>query len=188
MSRSEGLREATILGAAALAITDRSMAAAQSPDAPSASAAAALSALRHFLDGATLDQLRSVLGLSHSGAVRLVDRLCASGLAKRGPGSDGRSRCVALTERGARVADEITTARLDAIDALTAGLSAAEKRTLVELAGRVLANVVATKDGGAWTCRMCSISACGRERELCPAANAATKRFDAAVTGVAEPS
>ncbi len=95
---------------------------------------------------------------------------------------------VSLSPRGARLADEITTARLDAIDALTAGLSATEKRTLVELAGRILANVVATKDGGAWTCRMCSVSACGRERGLCPTANVATKRFGAAATGVAEPS
>lgn len=187
MIPAERLRDATILGAAALAITDRSVAAAQSPDAPSASAAAALSALRHFLDGATLDQLGSVLGLSHSGAVRLVDRLCESGLAQRGPGSDGRSRCVTLTEWGTRLADEITAARLGVIDALTAGLSATERRTLVELAGRVLANAVATKDHGAWTCRMCSISACGRERGLCPAANAATKRFGSAATGASEP-
>lgn len=184
MSNSERLRDATIIGAAALALSDRAMVAAASPDAPSPSAAAALSALRHFLDDATLDQLRGVLGLSHSGVVRLVDRLCESGLTTRGPGSDGRSRIVRLTERGTELADEVTAERLSAIDALTTGLSAADKHTLVELLGRVLATVVATKDGGAWTCRMCSVSACGRERGLCPTANAATERFGAAVTGV----
>jgi DNA-binding MarR family transcriptional regulator len=184
VSKSDRLRDATILGAAALAVTDRAMTAAASEDALSPSTAAALSALRHFLNDATLDQLRSVLGLTHSGTVRLVDRLCDSGLTTRGPGSDGRSRIVRLTERGAEIADEVTEERLSAIDALTTGLSTAEKRTLVELLGRVLANVVATKDGGAWTCRLCSVSACGRERGLCPTANAASERFGPAATGV----
>ncbi len=184
MKKSERLRHATVVGAASLAIADRASAAATSQDAPSASAAAALSALRHFLHDATLDQLRNVLGLTHSGTVRLVDRLCRYGLATRAPGSDGRSRRVSLTERGAQLADEITAERLSAIDTLTEGLSTVEVETLVELLGRVLANVVATKDGGAWTCRLCSVSACGRERGLCPAANAATERFGAAATGV----
>jgi DNA-binding MarR family transcriptional regulator len=143
----------------------------------STSTVAALSSLYNFLEGATLDDLRSVLGLSHSGAVRLVDRLADAGLARRGPGRDNRSRSVTLTEQGTELAAQITKARLDAIDRLTAGLGASERRTLVELLSRVLANVVATKDGGAWTCRLCSVSACGRGRGLCPAANTAAERF-----------
>jgi hypothetical protein len=132
VSKSEDSRDATILGAAARAITDRSMAAVQSPDTLSAPPATALSALRHFLDGATLDQPRNVLGLSHFEAARLVDRLFASALATRGPGSDGRSR-------GAWPAAEITAARLSAIDELTAGLPVPERHGLVELAGRATA-------------------------------------------------
>ncbi len=149
----------------------------ETTDELSTSTVAALSSLHHFLDDATVDDLRRVLGLSHSGAVRLVDRLADAGLARRGPGRDHRSRSVALTERGAELAAEITEARLDAIDRLTVGLTSGERRTLVGLLGRVLANVVTTKDGGAWTCRLCSVSACGRQRGLCPAANAAAERF-----------
>lgn len=74
MTKSEDFRDAMILGAAARAITDRSMAAVQSPETPSAPPATALSALRHFLDGDTLDQPRNVLGLPHFEAARLVDR------------------------------------------------------------------------------------------------------------------
>jgi len=146
LSGSDRQRDATIIGAAALAITDRA-AVPETTDELSTSTVAALSSLHHFLDDATVDDLRRVLGLSHSGAVRLVDRLADAGLARRGPGRDLRSRSVALTKRGTELAVEITNARLEAIDRLTVGLTSGERRTLVGLLGRVLANVVTTKDG-----------------------------------------
>ncbi|MGV2386825.1 MAG UNVERIFIED_CONTAM: MarR family transcriptional regulator, partial [Thermobifida fusca] len=79
-------RVANVLGALALAVTDRTSAAIAAAAGQSVSAAAALSAMHHFLDRPTLDQLRRVLGLTHSGAVRLVDRLVDAGLVTRGPG------------------------------------------------------------------------------------------------------
>ncbi|HEY0815269.1 MAG TPA: MarR family transcriptional regulator [Pseudonocardia sp.] len=188
MNRQERERHATVLGAAALAITDRAAAAVATVTTPSVTAAAAVSAMRHFLVRPTLDQLRRVLGLTHSGAVRLVDRLCEAGLAERHVGQDGRSREVALTAGGERLADQITAARLTALDRLTAGLTAAEQRTLVELLGRVLANVVDTKNEGAWICRLCDTSACGRSDGLCPTATAATRRFGGEATGLADRS
>ena len=42
---------------------------------PSTSDASAVSALGQFLDGATIDSVHKVLGVTPSGAVRLVDRL-----------------------------------------------------------------------------------------------------------------
>ena len=68
-------RQANLLGALALVITDQSAQAVAAAAGQSVSAAAALSALHHFLDRPTLDQLHKVLGLTPSGAVRLVDRL-----------------------------------------------------------------------------------------------------------------
>ena len=62
--------QANLLRAVALAISDRAAASAGNP-----TTTAALSALLHFLDQPTIDQLRRVLGLTPSGAVRLVDRL-----------------------------------------------------------------------------------------------------------------
>src|SRR5262249_61555822 len=50
------------------------------------SAAAALSALLHFLDRPTVDLLRQVLGLTSSGTVRLVDPLAGAGDGERRPG------------------------------------------------------------------------------------------------------
>jgi DNA-binding MarR family transcriptional regulator len=143
----------------------------------SVSAAAALSALHQFLDHPTVDELRRVLGLTHSGAVRLVDRLAEAGLVARGAGGDGRTRSVALTAAGRRAAERIAAARATLLADALDGLSAAERETLHSLMGRVMATVVDRKDGGAWICRLCDLTACGRPEGLCPTANAAAVKY-----------
>jgi DNA-binding MarR family transcriptional regulator len=166
-------REANVLGALALVITDQTAHTVAALAGHSVSAAAAVSALHHFLDRPTLDQLRKVLGLTHSGAVRLVDRLVDAGLVTRGAGGDGRSRSVALTEAGQRAAERIAAARAALLTDALNGLSSSERQTLHTLMGRVMANIVHSKEGGAWICRLCDLNACGRALGHCPAANAA---------------
>jgi DNA-binding MarR family transcriptional regulator len=170
-------RHANLLGALALVITDQTEQTVTAAAGQSVSAAAALSALHHFLDRPTLDQLRKVLGLTPSGAVRLVDRLADAGLVTRGAGGDGRSRSVVLTEAGMRAAEQITAARAALLSGALDGLSPAERQTLHTLIGRVMANIVRSKDGGAWICRLCDINACGRATGGCPAANAAAAKY-----------
>jgi DNA-binding MarR family transcriptional regulator len=170
-------RAANLLGALALIVTDTTAAAIGRASGLSPSAAAALSALDQFLDRPTLDRLRQVLGLTPSGAVRLVDRLAEAGLVTRGPGADGRSRAVALTAQGRRVAQRVAATRAAALSALFADLSPAELSTLHALQGRLMAALVREKEGGAWICRLCDLKACGRNEGHCPAANAAAIRF-----------
>jgi DNA-binding MarR family transcriptional regulator len=167
-------RTANVLGAVALVVTDQTAATVpgQSP-----SAAAALSALHQFLDRPTVDQLRKVLGLTHSGAVRLVDRLAEAGLVTRGAGGDRRSRSVSLTDAGRRVATQLATERAALLSGALDGLSPAELETLHTLLGRVMTNLVNAKDGGAWICRRCDLNACGRPEGQCPAANAAAAKY-----------
>jgi hypothetical protein len=112
-----------------------------------------------------------------SGAVRLVDRLAAAGLVTRGPGSDGRSRAILLTDAGRHRARAVGNARSTYLDGLLADLSPDDVDDLHRLLGVVMARVVAAKDGGAWTCRLCDLVACGREDGRCPAANAARARY-----------
>jgi hypothetical protein len=77
-------RTANLLGAVALALTDRTAEAFANAGSGSESGAAALSALHHFLHDPSIDRVRQVLGLTHSGTVRLVDRLAlASTVARR---------------------------------------------------------------------------------------------------------
>lgn len=169
--------EANVLGALAQAVADHSERTVAATGGHSPSAVAALCALHEFLDRPTLDQLRRVLGLTPSGAVRLVDRLADAGLVTRGPGADRRSRAVELTDEGRRVAADLAATRARTLEGLLDGLSGNERTTLHALLGRVMANVVAAKDGGPWICRLCDLTACGRSDGHCPAANAAARRY-----------
>ena len=92
-------RTANVLGALAGTVTDQAtaamLAAAELPSKGSSSPLAALVAIAEFLGAPTVDQLRRVLGLTPSGAVRLVDRLESDGLVGRVRGRTagrGRSR------------------------------------------------------------------------------------------------
>lgn len=170
-------RNANLLGALALVITDQTAQAVAAAAGQSVSAAAALSALHHFLDRPTLDQLHKVLGLTPSGAVRLVDRLADAGLVTRGTGNDGRSRSVTLTDAGQRVAGQITAARAALLASALDELSPAERDTLHTLLSRIMASMVRSKEGGAWICRLCDFGACGRASGHCPAANAAAAKY-----------
>jgi rubrerythrin len=48
---------------------------------------------------------------------------------------------------------------------------------LQHLLSKMLAAVVATKDGGAWICRLCDLTACGRSDGNCPTARAAAVKY-----------
>jgi DNA-binding MarR family transcriptional regulator len=178
-NRPDHAAAANVLGALALAVADQISVAVTPAGGRSDSAAAALSALYHFLDQPTVDKLCQVLGLTHSGGVRLVDRLADAGLVERGPGSDGRSRSVRLTAAGRRAARRVSDVRIGYLTGLLENLSEADIRTLRDLLGRVMGQVVAGKDGGAWICRMCELQACGRAAGDCPAANAAVVKYGA---------
>ena len=147
---------ANVLGAVALAVAGQIPVTVTPAGGRSDSAAAALSALYHFPGHPTVDQLGQVLGLTHSGTVRLVDRLAGAGLVERAPGADRR---------------------IAYLTSLLADFSTAETGALRELLGRVMSRVVQYKRGGAWICRMCDLQACGRDAGDCPAANAAALKY-----------
>lgn len=170
-------RTANLLGALAQAVADRTAAEITEATGQSGSASAALSAMHQFLSRPTLDELRRVLGLTPSGAVRLVDRLQEAGLVARSPGSDGRSRAVVLTEQGRRAAEQIQTVRAHTLTGLLAGFSSEQRSQLDAGLSQVLVAVVQVKDGGAWICRLCDLTACGRGDGNCPTANAAAAKY-----------
>ncbi|MBA3340030.1 MAG: hypothetical protein H0T54_09875 [Geodermatophilaceae bacterium] len=45
--------------------------------------------------------------------------------------------------------------------------------------GALLESVVADKDGGAWTCRLCDLAASERAAGHCPAAHATAAKYGA---------
>jgi DNA-binding MarR family transcriptional regulator len=165
--------QANVLGALALTLSDQMTSAIATATGQSVSAAAALSALAEFLDAPTVDRLAQVLGLTHSGAVRLVDRLAQDGLVARGPGDDRRSRSITLTSAGREMAAQACDARAGVLERGLSELNDAERQTLDALMARVMTGVVNAKDGGAWICRLCDFDACERAAGHCPAMAAA---------------
>lgn len=191
MAESSGARDANLLAALAVGLDDRVRQAEEAAAGHGSAAPAALVALHEFLAGASIDQLRQVVGLTPSGAVRLIDKLSESGLVKRGPGPDGRSRAVTLTRRGRDVARRVLAARRAATEAVLAGLSTGERETLTPVLERLLHALTAARlaerasskvPSGGWLCRLCDFAACGRDEGACPVANlsgaAGARRLD----------
>jgi DNA-binding MarR family transcriptional regulator len=173
-------RAANLLGALSLVLADRVddavtgiVQTTRRPDRSVDSAATALSAMHHFLHDPSIDQLAKVLGLTPSGAVRLVDRLVGAGHVERRPGGDGRTVQLRLTVRGRYAALGVSEARGLVLDRALDALSGEERATFAELAGRMLAGMIRPSPGTTrWMCRICDTGACERDAGRCPVANA----------------
>ncbi len=172
-----------MLGTAALAVTERVDAATQAACGATGAVPAALVALHEFAGGQSIDYLRNVVGLTPSGTVRLVDRLEREGLARRGPGTDGRSVSVRLTDRGQQLARRVRDARTAVLSSLLDALSPAQRAGIVEAAGVLLAAVTDGRHSARHTCRLCDVHACGHHRGTCPVTNAADAAIAAAGSG-----
>jgi DNA-binding MarR family transcriptional regulator len=170
-------RAANLLGALSLVIADRTADAMADAGGRPESAAAALSALLHFLDRPSVDLLRQVLGLTSSGTVRLLDRLAEAGYVVRGPGTDGRSASISLTESGRAAAQQVAAARIDVLDGALSALSADERADFGRLAGKVLAGLIRGPGATRWMCRLCDTGTCRGTAGGCPVGNAARERY-----------
>ena len=173
-------RLANLLGAWALAVCDRMTAAAAAAAGRGGQAPAALVALDQFAGGGTIEQLRQVLGLTHSAAVRLIDGLVADGHVARGHRvADRRSVALRLTPAGRAAARRIVQARAAAVEEALAGLTDAQRLSLTVLAERLTGDLASLRleqhamgepPACGWLCRLCDFQACGRPEGRCPAA------------------
>ena len=137
-----------------------------------ASERAALSALHTWLDGTTIDRLARVLAITHSGAVRLVDRLAAAGLVERRAGHDGRTVAVTITDAGRQVGARVQADRQDVLQALLAPLDDGEREQLAVLLGKLLSGMTPDHEVAGNICRLCDPDACGHP-DTCPVTLAA---------------
>jgi len=169
MSRSR-VRQANLLGALALAITDRLRDALVGADERGLSAVAALIHLR-LRPGENIDFLARLLGISHPATVRLVDRLEDDGLVERRRGRDARSRALVLTEAGQRAAVAALGARLDLLADVLTPLTATERRQLQPMLEKLLAALCNDRWQARHTCRLCDFASC--DDPACPVDRAA---------------
>jgi DNA-binding MarR family transcriptional regulator len=163
-------RSANLLAAAAQLVVDAVEARLQDTLPRSASAPTALMTIDHHR-GLSIEQLRLALGLTHSGAVRLIDRLEADGLVRRR--KRGRREVeLFLTRRGRRVADRIERARIATVTDLLAALPAEQRGQLDRILGNLLAAHTENEGDLRRICRLCSFGACGNNRQTCPVSDA----------------
>lgn len=165
-----------LLASLSLNLADEAAAALERVSGLTGSATAALLALEEFLDESHVGRLADALGLTHSGAVRLVSQLEVEGLAVRRVGVDRRRVEVRLTARGRRRARAARAARDAVVRETTSGLKEDEAATLEGLLAklievRVTARLAERRAGrsNAWWCRTCDFNACGRPEGRCPA-------------------
>ena len=167
-------RDANLLGALGTVLSDALADAAELVGG--ASPAAAIVALHGTSAGGTIDALAGRVGLSHSGTVRLVDRLVAEGLVERRRGADQRSAALVLTPRGRRAARRVLSRRDANLQVLLALLTDDQRAAAIELVETLLGAVGRREGAEAQVCRLCDLEACGRSRGRCPVAPLARRR------------
>ncbi len=165
-----------LLASLSLNLAEESQTALERAAGLAGSATVALLALEDVMGEAHVGRIAAMLGLTHSGAVRLVSQLEGAGLAQRRKGADRRRVEVRLTPAGRRRAREARGAR-DAVVQQATGRLTAEEATLLEgllaklVEARVTRRIERRKAGesGAFWCRTCDFEACGRPEGRCPA-------------------
>jgi MarR family transcriptional regulator, negative regulator of the multidrug operon emrRAB len=169
-----------ILGTLAQTIVDRQSIGMEAVAGFGGNAPAALVTLR-FYPERPISFLAHKLRISHPGAVQLVDRLAAGGLAERAPAIDGRSRHVVLTEEGQRIADAVLAQRRRVLER---ALSALDDQACHALAATLSTMLEALTDDlltSEFMCRMCDELACPDDR--CPVERAEPAPTDRRGTG-----
>ncbi len=152
-------RTANLLGVVGLAVADRIEAAARDILSHAGETPAALVVIGYGT-GPSNDQMRRVLGLSHPGTVRLIDRLVADGLVERREARDKRAIALYLSKRGKALREELLKERLASIRQLLKPLTSAEQETFAALLHKMLSSMETTDMERRTLCRLCDNRVC----------------------------
>lgn len=149
-----------MVGALVLAMSDSFVLATQEQAPELGPAAAALALLGHE-PGMPIERLRRALGLSHSGTVRLIDRLVAAGVIERHSSEhDRRAVALHLTKSGEEKCAAILAVRQQRISSALKVLEPQELEALGKIAEKLLKNQVHNLDEAYCVCRLCDPGAC----------------------------
>ncbi len=180
--RHPDARLANLLGALSLGLHD-AVDGTLEREGVDARTGAALVALLDFLPDGSVRRLSETIGVTHSGAVRVTDRLEACGYIQRAPADDLRAVRLRLTASGMRIARRIRAQRHAALASVLAGLTRQQRGDLATACEVMIATLTqqrlrqrqrgSSPSGGA-LCRMCDFAACERPQGRCPAARTAS--------------
>ncbi len=167
------LRTANLLGAFTLAIADELRRVTEEGAAHGAAAPAALVMIGTY-PGQTIEALSHTLQLSHSGTVRLVDRLVADGLVERQQGLDGRTVALFLTAAGEQSMQVVLAKRRQILEETLQTLSLTEQEQLTMLIEKLLVGFTRDRAHADTICRLCHEAVC--PAESCPVECAAGQK------------
>jgi DNA-binding MarR family transcriptional regulator len=162
-------RDANLLGALATGIQDAVRDVLLGESGVDGTAVAALLAVRER-PGQPIAQLATALSLTHSGAVRSVNRLTRRGLVARGRGQDGRSHGLVLTLAGRAMTDQVLAARRWLLLGLLEDLPPDERACFTRTAERLLAQLPVSRADAWRICRTCEHDVC--QGPACPVGSA----------------
>jgi MarR family transcriptional regulator, negative regulator of the multidrug operon emrRAB len=152
-------RTANLLGTIGLAVADRIEAMARDVLNHAGETPAAIVVIGYGF-GPSNDQLRRILGLSHPGTVRLIDRLVTDGLVERRDGRDKRAIALYLTEQGLVLREKLLSGRIAVIKPLVGPLTDTEQDALAALLQKMLSSMDTTDLERRTLCRLCDNRVC----------------------------
>lgn len=120
----------------------------------------------------SIDVLRRILNVTHSGAVRLINSLEIEGFVERKPSAlDRRSVVLRLTGNGESFAKAVLSARENVTSQIVDNLSPEQKETLLPVVETMLQTLTSDQSSARRNCRLCNEGVC-RPRG-CPVEQAA---------------
>jgi MarR family transcriptional regulator, negative regulator of the multidrug operon emrRAB len=154
-----------LLGALVTAVNDRMQWQAEKAIGLGGQMPAALVTIGHNY-GESVEFLSGILQMSHSGCVRLVDKLDELGLIERRPGRDRRSLSLYLTPKGRELKREVLRARREALNSVFETLDGQQQKDLVGLLEVMLKAMTHCKSDADIICRLCEEQTCAQSH--CP--------------------
>jgi len=158
-----------LLGAAAIGLGDRLTAAVEETTGLAGGAPAAILCVG-ARPGRPIEALRQALGLSHSGTVRLVDRLEDRGWVERDAAAPGRAVLLELTAAGRELHDEILAARRRALAAALEPVPESQRQALGDALETLLHGLPDDRESSWRICRLCEHGVC--RDDACPVGSA----------------
>jgi DNA-binding MarR family transcriptional regulator len=163
-------RTANLVGALALALSDRLDDVLAQSSGLRVPDAAVLNVVGQA-PGGTIESVRAVLGITHGGVVRIVDRLAAAGLVERRAGPDARSLALHLTAAGAARWQAQTRARGQWLADVIRRVPRDVRPQVEPVVAALLTALTPDDDVAETTCRLCDESVC--PQRCCPVTLAA---------------
>lgn len=165
-------RSSNLLGAFVIAVHDQMLARIEAELGLGGQAAAALVVIG-FNQGRSVDFLSGALMLSHSGCVRVVDKLEEAGLVQRREGKDKRVVALYLSAAGQRRMQVVLRTRSKYLDGLMQSLDPRQQQQFSATIETLLTAMTSCNEHAEAMCRYCDEAAC--PQRLCPVTLAVVK-------------